>query len=66
MREVADTVTDVACGLPIDSVTTYLQVLTLATAAGVLDRGVHGLTVDAIVNRWPEDDPRWDLLPVAS
>jgi orotate phosphoribosyltransferase len=66
MREVAESVTDVAAALPTESVSTYLQVLSLATANGVLDPAVHELSVDAIVNRWLEDDPRWDLLPAAA
>ena len=66
MREVADTVTSVAAELPTESVSGYLQVLDLATANGVLDPAVHELSVDAIVNRWTDDDPRWDLLPVAA
>ena len=45
---------------------TYLEVLRLAAANSVLDAGVHQLTVDAIVNRWTEDDPRWDQLPMAA
>jgi orotate phosphoribosyltransferase len=66
MREVADSVSSVAAALPTESVATYLQVLTLAAANGVLDPAVHELSVDAIVNQWTEDDPRWDLLPVAA
>ena len=66
MRDVADTVTDVASALPTESVSTYLQVLTLATANGLLDPAVHDLSVDAILNHWTEDDPRWDLLLVAA
>jgi orotate phosphoribosyltransferase len=66
MREVADTVTSLAAALPTESVSSYLQVLNLATANGVLDPTVHELSVDAIVNRWTEDDPRWDLLPIAA
>jgi orotate phosphoribosyltransferase len=66
MREVADTVTSVAAALPTESVSTYLQVLALAAANGILDPTVHELSVDAIVNRWTDDDPRWDLLPVAA
>ena len=58
--------TDVAAALPTESVSTYLQVLDLATANGLLDPAVHELSVDAIVNRWTEDDPRWDLLPAAA
>ena len=56
----------VAAALPTESVSTYLQVLSDATAAGILDPVLHGLTVDAMVNRWAEDDPRWDRLPVAA
>ena len=41
MREVADTVTSVAAALPTESVSTYLQVLDLATANGLLDPAVH-------------------------
>jgi len=66
MRDVADTVTDVAAALPTESVSTYLQVLTLATANGLLDPAVHDLSVDAILNHWTEEDPRWDLLLVAA
>ena len=66
MREVADTLTSVAAALPTESVSTYLQVLTLAAANGVLDPTVHKLSVDAIVNRLTDEDPRWDLLPMAA
>jgi orotate phosphoribosyltransferase len=66
MRDVADTVSPVAAALPIESVSTYLQVLDLATAGGLLDSAVHDLTVDALVNHWSDDDPRWDLLPMAA
>ena len=66
MREIAETVTNVAATLPTESVSTYLEVLELATANGLLDRGVHQLSVDALVNRWTDDDPRWDLLPAAA
>jgi orotate phosphoribosyltransferase len=66
MREVADSVTEVAAALPTESVSTYLEILDLAAANGVLDPDVHQLSVDAIVNRWTEDDPRWDLLPAAA
>jgi orotate phosphoribosyltransferase len=66
MREVAESVSSVAAALPTESVSTYLQVLDLATAAGLLELAVHELSVDAIVNRWTEDDPRWDLLPMAA
>jgi orotate phosphoribosyltransferase len=66
MREVADSVSSVAAALPTESVSTYLQVLALAAAGRILDPAVHALSVDAIVNRWPDDDPRWDLLPMAA
>jgi orotate phosphoribosyltransferase len=66
MRDVADHVTDVAAALPTESVSTYLEVLDLATANGVLAPAVHDLSVDAIVNHWTDDDPRWDFLPVAA
>jgi orotate phosphoribosyltransferase len=66
MREVADTVSRVADALPTESVSTYLQVLDLAAANHLLDPAVHQLSVDAIVNRWAEDDPRWNQLPVAA
>jgi len=66
MRDVADTVSPVAAALPTEAVSTYLQVLDLATAGGLLDPVVHDLTVDALVNHWTENDPRWDLLPVAA
>jgi hypothetical protein len=44
-------------------VSTYLQVLALAEANGLLNPSLHELTVDAILHQWPDDDPRWDLLP---
>ena len=66
MRDVADSVTSVAAALPTDSVSTYLQVLDLAAANGILPPAVHTLSVDAIVNRWSSDDPRWDLLAAAA
>jgi len=59
-------VTSVAAALPTESVSTYLQVLDLAAANGLLDVAVHRLSVDAIMNRWAEDDRRWDLLPMAA
>jgi len=37
-----------------------------AAANGVLDPAVHDLSVDAILNHWTEEDPRWDLLLVAA
>jgi orotate phosphoribosyltransferase len=66
MRDVADTVSPVAAALPTESVSTYLQVLDLATANDLLDPATHDLSVDALVNHWTDDDPRWDLLPVAA
>jgi len=66
MRDVADTVSPVAAALPIESVSSYLHVLDLAAADGLLDPAVHDLSVDALLNRWAEDDPRWDLLPMAA
>ncbi|HEY6395928.1 MAG TPA: phosphoribosyltransferase family protein [Solirubrobacteraceae bacterium] len=66
MRDVADAVSPVAAALPTDAVSTYLQVLDLATASGLLDPALHELAVDAIVDRWSDDDPRWDLLPVTA
>jgi len=66
MRDVAESVNSVAAALPTESVSTYLQVLALAAANGILDPAVHALSVDAIVNRWTDDDPRWDSLPVAA
>jgi orotate phosphoribosyltransferase len=65
MRDVASKVASLATELPIDAVSTYLQVLDLALAGGLLDRTLHQLTVDAIVNRWADDDPRRDQLPVS-
>jgi orotate phosphoribosyltransferase len=47
-------------------VSTYLEVLALTKANGLLDPAVHELTVDALVNRWTPGDPRWDLLPAAA
>jgi orotate phosphoribosyltransferase len=66
MREVATSVTPVAAALPTESVTTYLEVLDIAAAEAILDPVVHRLSVDAIVNRWTAEDPRWDLLPAAA
>ena len=66
MRDIAKTVSSVAESLPTESVATYQQVLSLAAAGGVLDPAVQRLTVDAIVNRWAEDDPRWRLLSRAA
>ena len=66
MREVANALAPAASALTLESVSTYLQVLRLATANGLLDPAVYELSVDAIQNRWSEDDPRWDRLPMAA
>lgn len=66
MKEVADTVTPTAAALPTSSVATYLQVLDLATVNGILEPTVHDLSVDALVNHWADDDPRWERLQAAS
>ena len=62
MREVAQSVTSVAAALPTESVSTYMEILELAASHGLLDRNVHRLSVDALVNRWSDADPRWELL----
>ncbi|MGW1345711.1 hypothetical protein ACWCOV_31995 [Kribbella sp. NPDC002412] len=33
---------------------------------GVLDSGIHQLAVNALVNHWTDDDPRWSLLERAA
>jgi orotate phosphoribosyltransferase len=66
MRDVAERVTPLAASLPTAAVSTYLQVLTLAADEGLIDRAVHSLSVDALLNHWTDDDPRWDLLPAAA
>ncbi|WP_202872944.1 phosphoribosyltransferase family protein [Kribbella capetownensis] len=62
MRAVAGSVTPTARRLPIESIATYLDVLSAATEQGVLEPKVHQLAVDALVNHWPDNDPRWNLL----
>jgi orotate phosphoribosyltransferase len=62
MRDVAEAVIPFACSVATESVSTYLRVLEIAAANGILAPAVHTLSVDAIVNRWAEDDPRWELL----
>lgn len=62
MRDVAASVSPTAAALPTESIATYLQVLKAATERGVLDPKVHRLAVDALVNMWSDDDPRWALL----
>jgi orotate phosphoribosyltransferase len=66
MRDVAESVSSVAAALPTESVSTYLGILRLAAANRVLDASVHQLSVDALVNRWTDDDPRWNLLPLTA
>jgi len=66
MRDVAESVSSFAATLPTESVSSYLEVLDVATAKGLLDPVVHHLSVDALLNRWAQDDPRWDLLPAAA
>ncbi|MFF0267707.1 orotate phosphoribosyltransferase [Kribbella sp. NPDC004536] len=66
MRDVADSVTPTARHLPIESVATYLQVLSAATELGVLDPKVHDLAVDALLQHWADNDPRWQLLDAAA
>ncbi|MER7246975.1 phosphoribosyltransferase family protein [Kribbella sp. NPDC000426] len=65
MREVSGRITPTARHLPIESVATYLQVLTAATEQGMLDPKLHELAVDALIHHWPDNDPRWTLLNTA-
>jgi orotate phosphoribosyltransferase len=62
MRDVSTSLAPAVAQLRIESVTTYLELLTAATDLGVLDPRVHQLAVDALVNQWKDDDPRWTLL----
>ncbi|WP_198682163.1 orotate phosphoribosyltransferase [Kribbella rubisoli] len=66
MRDVATSVAPITKTLPIESVATYLEVLDAATDAGILDPAVHQLAVNALVNHWTNDDPRWSLLDHAA
>jgi orotate phosphoribosyltransferase len=66
MRDVATSVAPIATTLPIESIATYLEVLAAATEDGVLDPTVHQLAVDALVNHWANDDPRWSQLDRAA
>jgi len=66
MRDVAEGVVPFACSVATESVSTYLHVLDLAATQGILAPLVHQLSVDAIVNRWTEDDPRWETLIAAA
>jgi orotate phosphoribosyltransferase len=66
MRDVAESVTEFAAALPMTCVTTYLSLLDLATTNGILDRALHDMSIDALVNHWSKDDPRWNLLPGAA
>lgn len=63
---VPDKVTPAGAALPTEAVSTYLDVLAIAARHGVLDPFTYELAVDAIVNHWPDDDPRWSLLEQAS
>jgi orotate phosphoribosyltransferase len=65
MRDVAEAVTRFACSVGTESVSTYLHVLDLAAEHGILAPIVHELSVSAIVERWAEDDPRWEALIAA-
>jgi phosphoribosyl transferase-like protein len=62
MRDVAEAVIPFACAVATESVSTYLHVLDLAADHGILAPVVHELSVSAIVDRWAEDDPRWEAL----
>ncbi|MDP9165710.1 MAG: orotate phosphoribosyltransferase [Actinomycetota bacterium] len=66
MRDVAAAVTPTARDLPTTSISGYLELLRLATAAGVLKPHWHALALDAIVHSWPDTDPRWAELEQAS
>jgi orotate phosphoribosyltransferase len=66
MRDVATSVVPIAKTLPIESVATYLEVLDAATDGGILDPAIHRLAVNALVNHWTDDDPRWSLLDHAA
>ena len=66
MRDVATSVAPIATTLPIESIATYLEVLAAATDDGILDPTVHQLAVDALVNHWANDDPRWSQLDRAA
>jgi orotate phosphoribosyltransferase len=66
MRDVADSVSPVTAELPTESVSSYLGVLDLAVAGGLIDPAVRDLSADALLNHWTNDDPRWQLLPVAA
>jgi orotate phosphoribosyltransferase len=65
MRDVAEAVIPFACSVATESISTYLRVLDVAAAHGILAPLVHELSVNAIVNRWAEDDPRWEALIAA-
>ncbi|MEU4191677.1 phosphoribosyltransferase family protein [Kribbella sp. NPDC026611] len=66
MRDVATSVAPIAKTLPIESIATYLEILEAATDGGILDPTVHRLAVNALVNHWTNDDPRWSLLDHAA
>ena len=62
MRDVAASVTPIAAALPIESIATYLEVLARGDRFRRARPTVHQLAVDALVNHWSDDDPRWTLL----
>jgi orotate phosphoribosyltransferase len=62
MRDVSAPINPSADALPIHAVTDYLRLLDVATDRGVLDPTTHHLAVDALLNHWTDDDPRWQDL----
>jgi orotate phosphoribosyltransferase len=66
MRDVAESVTSACANLPTESISGYLDLLAAAADNGALDPITYQLAVDAIVNRWNDDDPRWLDLGEAS
>ena len=66
MRDVSGKLTPTARRIPIESVATYLQVLSAATEVGTLDVTVRDLAVEALTQHWSDDDPRWQLLDTAA
>ncbi|GAA3644025.1 orotate phosphoribosyltransferase [Microlunatus ginsengisoli] len=62
MRDVSNPINPAAAALPIHSITSYLTLLDAATDQGVLNPTTHDLAVDALLNNWNDDDPRWQYL----
>jgi orotate phosphoribosyltransferase len=62
MRDVSMPINLAAAALPIHSITSYLSLLDSAAVQGVLDPTTHDLAVDALLNHWTDDDPRWQYL----